>query len=108
MKASRVGDLNFKRFKTEIQATPEVKALFKKEDISLSMLIPTAWAWYESELLEATNERGEDKIDDKFGKNFKLIYLTEEQSVKEFEQEAILIARTRIKNIKLKYITLKN
>lgn len=108
MKASRVGDLNFKRFKTEIQATREVKALFKKEKVSLSMLIPTAWAWYESELLEATNERGEDKIDDKFGKNFKLIYLTEEQSVKEFEQEAILIARTRIKNIKLKYITLKN
>lgn len=107
-KTSKIGELNFKRFKTSIHATKEVKALFKKEKISLSMLIPTAWAWYESELLEATNERGEDKIDEKFGKDFKIIYLTNEQSVKEFEISAILTARIRIKNIKLKYVALKD
>lgn len=108
MKTSKIGELNFGRLKTEIHATPEVKALLKKEKTSLSMLIPTAWAWYESELLEATDERGEGKINEKFGKDFKIIYLTDGQSVSEFETSAILVARTRIKNIKLKYVTLKN
>lgn len=107
MKTSKIGELNLGRFKTEIHATPAVKALFKKEKASLSMLIPTPWVWYDSELIEATDEDGDGKIDDKFGKSFKIIYIKDEDSTREFEQEAILIAKTRIKNIKLKYIALK-
>ena len=108
MKTSRIGELNLGRFKTEVHATPGVKALFKSEKASLSMLIPTPWAWYDSELVEATDEDGDGRIDDKFGKSFKIIYLKNESRTNEFEQEAILIARTRIKNIKLKYVVLKN
>ncbi len=108
MKTSKIGELNFSKFKTEIHATPEVKALFKKEKISLATLIPTPWAWYDSELLEATDEDGDGRMDDKFGNSFKIIYLTNEASIKEFELSSILTARITIKNIRLKYVTLKN
>lgn len=108
MKTSKIGELNFKKLKTEICITPEIRTLFKKEGVSLAMLIPTAWAWYESELLEATNERGEGKIDKKFGTSFKIIYTTKDQSIKEFETSAILMEKMRIKNIELKYVALKN
>lgn len=108
LKTSKIGELNFSKFKTEIHATPEVKAIFKKEKTSLSLLLPTAWAWYDSELLEAADEDGDGKIDERFGTSFKIIYLTDETSIKEFEQDSILTERTTIKNIRLKYVTLKN
>ncbi len=108
MKISKIGELNFQKLKTEIHTTKEVKALFKKEKTPLSILIPTPWAWYDSELLEATDEDGDGRMDDKFGKSFKIIYITDNDNTREFEQEAIIIARTTIKGIRLKYVVLKN
>jgi len=105
---SKIGDLNLGKLKTEIHASTEVKAMFKKEKTSFSMLIPTPWAWYDSELIEATDEDGDGKIDDKFGNSFKIIYLSESESIKEMEQQALGISQITIKKIRLKYVILKN
>ena len=107
MKTQKIGELNLQKFKTEIYATQEVKAKFKKEKISLATLIPTAWMWYDLELLEAIDENGDGKPDKKFGTHFKIIYLSKKDNPKEFEKEIILQSKTPIKNIKLKYIALK-
>jgi len=69
--------------------------------------MPTPWAWYDSELLEIADEDGDGKIDDKFGKSFKIIYMINDASIKEFEQTALTIAKTRIKNIGLRYVVLR-
>jgi hypothetical protein len=108
MKTSKIGELNLGRLKTEIHATENVKSKLKKEKISNSFLIPTAWLWYDSELIETTDENGDGKIDDKFGKEFKIIYLSEEDSAIELEQEALQLSKTTIKNISLKYAILKS
>jgi len=105
---SKIGELNLQRFKTEIFATQEVKTLFKKEKQSLATLIPAAWLWYDNELLEIIDENGDGKPDDRFGKNFKIIYLSKDEPLETLEQEALFISKTTIKNIKLKYACLKN
>ena len=107
-KPSKIGELNLQRFKTEIFASQEVKALFKKEKMSFSTLIPAAWLWYDNELLEVIDENGDGKPDDRFGKEFKIIYLSSEEPLEGLEQEALFISKTTIKNIKLKYACLKN
>ena len=107
MKTSKIGELIFGKFKTEIHATEETKKLFKKEKTSLTTLIPPAWLWYDNELLEVIDENGDGKPDDRFGKEFKIIYLLENESSRELEQQAIMLSKTTIKNIKLKYATLK-
>ena len=107
MKTQKIGDLNFAKLKTEIHATENVKAMLKKEKLSESILIPQAYIWYESELLEVIDENGDSKPDKRFGTNFKIIYLLEDESTKELEQKTIFQNKTTIKNIKLKYIVLK-
>jgi len=107
MKTSKIGDLNLGKFKTEIHATPDVKALFKKEDLSLASLIPPAWLWYDNELLEAIDENGDGRPDEKFGTHFKIIYLSENDDPKEIERESILLSKTTIGKINLKYAALK-
>jgi len=107
MKTQKIGDLNFNKLKTEIHATENVKAMLKKEKLSESILIPQAYTWYESELLEVIDENGDGKPDKRFGTEFKIIYLLENESSKEIEQQTIMLSKTTIKNIKLKYITLK-
>jgi len=108
MKTLKIGDLNFQKFKTEVHVTPDVKALFDKEKLSLANLIPAAWFWYDGELLPELDENGDGKPDDKFGKDFKLIYLSKNDDPKELEQQALFITKTTIKNIILKYICVKN
>jgi len=108
MKISKIGEIILNKFKTEVHATEEVKALLKKEKISLSYLIPPAWLWYDNELLEILDENGDGKIDEKFGTQFKIIYFSKSESFGNNEQKALLLSKTTIKNIKLKYITLKN
>jgi hypothetical protein len=108
MKTSKIGDLNLQKFKTEIHITPDVKALFNKNKISLANLIPAAWAWYDAELFPELDENGDGKPDDKFGKEFKLIYLSKNDSLEELEQQALFITKTTIGDVPLKYICLKN
>jgi len=108
MKTQKIGELTFGKLKTEIHATENVRAMLRKEKLSESILIPQAYTWYESELLEAIDENGDGKPDKRFGTNFKIIYLLKDESTKELEQQAFMLSQTNIKNIKLKYITLKN
>ena len=107
MKTSKIGELNFGKFKTEIHATEDVKKAFKSKKESTAALIPAAWLWYDNELLDAIDENGDGKPDEKFGKNFKIIYLLENENSKELEQQALLLSKTTIKNTKLKYAALK-
>jgi len=108
MKTLKIGELILGKFRTEVHATSDVKALFKKWKLSLATLIPPAWLWYDNELLEVIDEDGDGKPDEKFGKEFKIIYTLESKDARDLEQEAIMVSKTTIKNIKLKYITLKN
>ncbi|MFH1238387.1 MAG: hypothetical protein ABIH79_01510 [archaeon] len=107
MKTSKIGELNFQKLKTEFNITPEIKSIFKKENISLSNLIPPAWLWYDYELLEVIDENGDGKPDERFGKEFKVIYYIDSKYNLELEKESILISKITIKNIKLKYAILK-
>ena len=107
MNPSKIGELTFGKFKTEIYATQDVKDRFKKEKISLATLIPTAWMWYDTELLEVIDENGDGKPDEKFGTEFKIIYLSEKENSKDIEQQALILSKTTIKNINLKYAALK-
>ena len=108
MKTSKIGDLNFGKFKTEIHATEEVKKKFKSAKESTAALIPPAWLWYDNELLEVIDENGDGKPDEKFGTDFKIIYLLQDENEKSLEQQALLLSKTTLKNIKLKYAALKN
>ena len=108
MKTSKIGELIFGKFKTEIHVTEDVKKEFKSKKESLAALIPPAWLWYDNELLEVIDENGDGKPDEKFGKEFKIIYTFEAKDTKNMEKEALLISKTTIKNIQLKYIAIKN
>lgn len=108
MKTKKIGELNFKKFQTEIHITPEVERVFKKNKISLATLIPTAWLWYDSELLDVIDEDGDGKPDKKFGTKFKLIFLIDSDKIGELEKQALLLSKTTIKKIKLKYVAIKN
>lgn len=108
MKTSKIGELNFGKFKTEIHATEEVKKKFKSMKESTAALIPPAWLWYDNELLEVIDENGDGKPDERFGNSFKIIYTFEANDTKELEQQSLILSKTIIKNIKLKYIALKN
>jgi len=109
MKTQRIGEVNFGRMKTEFCATPNVIALLKKWKISNSFLLPPGWAWYDSELLERIDEDGDGKPDERFGKDFKVIYfMKEEKDIhQELEKEGLLFSSTRIKNIEVKYAAIK-
>jgi len=74
----------------------------------LATLIPPAWLWYDNELMDVIDENGDGKPDEKFGTNFKIIYLLSSEKEKHLEQESLLLAKTTIKNISLKYAALKN
>jgi len=103
MKTSKIGELVFGKFETEFQATPNVKTRLDKEKVSTSILIPSAFFWYDSELFSLIDENGDGKPDDKFGKKFKVIYYLDASETREFEKEALSLAQTEIKNIKIKY-----
>lgn len=108
MKTSKIGQLDFGKFETQIVATTEAKRFLKSAKASLSTLIPVAWNWYDSELFPILDENGDGKPDDRFGKKFKIIYLLENENVMEFEKNALIMERITIKNVKLKYVALKN
>ena len=71
------------------------------------MLMPTPWAWYDAELFDVLDENGDGKPDEKFGTEFKIIYMLEKQDAMEFEKDALILSKTLIDGIKLKYACLK-
>ena len=108
MKTHKVGQLNFGKFETEICVSENVRKVLKSDKISESILIPVAWNWYDSELFGVIDENGDGKPDEKFGKSFRIIYFSVGESFKEFEKDALLVEKTNIKGINLKYIGIKN
>ncbi len=108
MKTSKIGELILGKFNTEIHVTEKVKTILKKEKISLAALIPPAWLWYDNELLEVIDENGDGFPDEKFGESFKIIYMSESENLGKLEQQSLALAKTTLKNVKLKYATLKN
>jgi hypothetical protein len=108
MKTSKIGELILGKFNTEIHITEEVKTILKKEKISLASLIPPAWLWYDNELLDVIDEDGDGFPDEKFGTSFKIIYLSQSENLGKLEQQSISLAKTTLKNVRLKYVTLKN
>lgn len=107
MKISKIGDLNFKKYATEIYSTNEVIRLLDKEKISHSSLIPNASLWYEAELFPELDENGDGKPDEKFGYNFKIVYFLKEK-LENLEKEAILRNTISLKGLKINYAGLKN
>lgn len=108
MKLSTIGTLTLGKFSTIISVTELVKKEMKSHKISLSTLIPPAWIWYDSELLDLIDENGDGKPDEKFGKDFKIIYFANSEKTNEFEKIVLTIEKTTIKDLNLKYIVLKN
>jgi len=108
MKLSKIGDLNFKKYKTEVFATQDVIRRLEKDNISTANLIPAAWFWYDSELFPAIDENCDGKPDERFGKDFKLVYFTSKDDATDMEKESLLRSTTTIKGIKINYIGLKN
>jgi hypothetical protein len=107
MKTLKIGELTLGKLRTEIHITDDVKKEFKNKKESLAALIPPAWVWYDNELLEVIDENGDGKPDERFGNEFKIIYFLSSNNMEEFEQESLLLSKTTIKNIKLRYACLK-
>lgn len=107
MKTHKIGELILGKFTTEIFASETVKKEMKSKKISLSTLIPTAWVWYDSELLDLIDENGDGKADEKFGNSFQIIYFNKKENMKELEQTALGFSKTTIKDLNLKYAILK-
>jgi hypothetical protein len=108
MKTSKIGELNFKKFKTEIRATFESVKRLEKDKISLAHLIPSAGFWYEGELFPELDENGDGKPDERFGKSFILSYFMPENEFRSLEPHALFMNSLRIKGTKLNYACSKN
>jgi len=73
MKKERIGEVNFKEFKTKFSITPKVKKYLEKEQVSLAVLLPNGWEWYETELFYMIEDKN-GKPNKKYGKKFEVIY----------------------------------
>jgi hypothetical protein len=107
MKTSQIGDFTLGKFKTVVLATEEVKKHFKSKKISFAKLMPVPWAWYDAELFDVLDENGDGKPDEKFGTEFKIIYMLEKENAMKFEKDALILSKATIGGIKLKYAALK-
>jgi len=89
-KVDKIGELNFKDFKTEFEITKKVKDYLKEEKISLASLIPNGWEWYEVDLFDFI-EGNNFKPNIKYGKNFKVTYygIIEEELGNNDEKEVV-------------------
>ena len=74
METKKIGDVNFGDFKTEFFLTFKVEEFLKKEKTSLACLLPEGWIWYEVILFDIIDKDGDGFPDEKYGKNFKVIY----------------------------------
>ena len=107
MKTSQIGEFTVGKFKTVILTTEEVKKTFKSKKVSFAKLMPVPWAWLDAELFDVIDENGDGKPDEKFGNEFQIIYMLEKDNVMEFETDALIISKTTISGIRLKYVCLK-
>ncbi|MCK4996923.1 hypothetical protein KAS08_01340 [Candidatus Pacearchaeota archaeon] len=107
MKTSQIGDFTVGKFKTVVLATEEVKKKFKSKKVSFTILMPVPWAFLDVELFDVIDENGDGKPDEKFGTEFKIIYVLEKQNAMEFEQDALILNKITIGGIRLKYVALK-
>jgi len=80
MEIEKIGETNYKKFKTEFKVLPKVKNYLEEEDLSLGVLIPDGHLWYEQILFDVIDQDEDGKPDEKFGKNIVVIYngITEE------------------------------
>jgi hypothetical protein len=68
MNTQKIGELNYKEYRTEIVATTKTIAFLEDHKISTASLIPNAWQFYEVMLFEMLEDR---TISDK---HFVLVY----------------------------------
>lgn len=72
--AIKIGEVNFKDYRTEFFVMPAVNDYFESKLLSLATLIPEGWLWYESILSEAVENAKEEDPEADLGKGFKVIY----------------------------------
>ena len=70
----RIGKLIYQKFETEFKITKKVKEYIENEGISLAILIPNAWKFYEVLLFDKLDENQDGEPDKKFGNRFIVIY----------------------------------
>jgi hypothetical protein len=107
MKTQKIGEVNLGKFSTTIYASEVLRKKLKSKKISEATLVPAAWVWYDAELLELLDENGDGKIDERFGKDFEIIYLGDKENVGEYEKDALGMQRTAVKDLKMKYVIMK-
>ncbi|MFA5061291.1 MAG: hypothetical protein WC494_03175 [Candidatus Pacearchaeota archaeon] len=69
-----IGKIKFGKFESEIKSTPKVIKYLKEENLSLAVLIPNAYDFYEVLLFDSIDEDEDGKPDKKFGNKFDLVY----------------------------------
>lgn len=74
MEIKKIGEIKFGEFKTEFSLTPRVKEYLENERVSLAVLLPDGWSWFETELFEAIDENQDEESEGKYGKEFEVIY----------------------------------
>lgn len=74
MKTEKIGEVNFEEFKTEFSLTPKVKKYLENESVSLAYLLPNGWEFYEVELFDFLDKDEDGEPDEKYGKNFEVIF----------------------------------
>lgn len=52
MEVEKIGELNYKKFKTMFYVTQNVREYLEKSKFPLSVLIPDAWNWYDGDLFQ--------------------------------------------------------
>jgi len=106
-KFSQIGEFSVGKFKTIVFTNKEVKKKLKSKKVSFTQLMPVPWAFLDAELFDVIDENGDGKPDEKFGTEFKIIYMLEKNNAMEFERDALIISKTTIGGIRLKYVVLK-
>ncbi|MEK6910731.1 MAG: hypothetical protein AABW82_03075 [Nanoarchaeota archaeon] len=117
----KIGEVNYKSFKTYFSMTEKVENFLKKEKISEAYLLPEGGLWYEVMLFDAIDENEDGLPDKKFGKEFSTIYygfldsrdykngiLTENDNVDNIKEikKAIIDSAMELNGKQIKFITI--
>lgn len=107
MKKSKLGSITFRKFELDIYISEELKNKFRSDESALAFIMPNSWVCFDIQLMEAIDENGDGKPDGKFGKKFEIIYFLNSEDTLKYEKEALVMDKTLIKDVKLKYFVLK-
>ncbi len=119
MKKEKIGQLSYKGFLTEFFVTPKVKDFFKKNNVSLTKLIPTEKEWYELTLFEKFDEDEDGFPDSQFGKKFSTVYYKIatkktiesedkiENDLNDYLKNALLLAASKVFNFEVDYVVVR-